>query len=184
MPHSTTENRNPNATKIEERFQAGLKLQELYALPIYQLPPEIMLNIFSRLDLHDFPALVAAAWHLLRHSGVAPVIPTARLKDILLWPRHGFFDSIEHATDTSRVDRGFLPAQVRRPMISRLAPQPSFFSHFTNMGTRLRGNFHYLPTEIQDQIFRRLDVETMINVTLAAFRFSDRHIEWLTHEEI
>ena len=174
----------PNATQIEERFQAGLHLQRLYALPIYQLPPEIMLNIYNRLSIDDFPALIAAAWHLLRHNSVAPIIPTARLKEILVWPRRGFYDSIEHATDTSRVDSGFLPAQVRRLMISRLAPQPPFFTHFTDMRTRLRGNFRNLPIEIQDQIFRNMDVETKVNVTLAAFRFSDRHIEWLTHEEI
>ncbi len=176
--------RAPNATEIEERFQAGLKLQQLYALPIYQLPPEIMLNIYSRLELHDYPSLIAAAWHLLRHSGVASVIPTPRLKDILLWPRHGFFDSIEHACDTSRVDRGFLPIQIRGLMISRLAPRAPFFWHFTDIRERLGGGFEHLPIEIQDHIFRHMDAETMVNVALAAYRFSDRHIEWLTHEEI
>lgn len=175
---------NRNATEIEERFQAGLKLQQLYDLPIYQLPTEILLNIFNRLQLEDFPALIAAAWHLLRHSGVAPVMSTTRLKEILLWPRHGFYDSYEHATDTSRVDRGFLPIQVRQVMISRLAPRHSFFMNFTNLRDRLRGGFERLPSEICDQIFRELDAEMMVNVILAAFRFSDRHIEWLTHEEI
>ena len=175
--------RNGSATQIEERFQAGLRLHQLYELPIYRLPNEIYLNIFDRLRLDDFPALVAAAWHLLRHSGVAPVIPTARLKDILLWPRHGFYDSYEHATDTSRVDRN-LPPQVRKDMGSRLAPQPSFFQSFTNIGQRLYGGFQLIPSEIRDHIFRYMDAETMVNVTLAAFRFSDRHIEWLTHEEV
>lgn len=184
MPHSTLEQRKPSATKIEERFQAGLQLQELYTLPVYQLPPEIMLNILNRLELHDYPALVAAAWHLLRHTGVAPVIPTPKLKLILVEPRHGFFDSMEHATDTSRIDTGFLPEQLRRLMISRLAPRPSFFNDFTNIGQRLRGPFIRLPMEIRYHIFHHMDPDTMINVTLAAFRFSDRHIEWLTHEEV
>ena len=176
--------RNGSATQIEERFQAGLRLQQLYVLPIYRLPNEIYLNIFNRLKLEDFPALVAAAWHLLRHAEIAPVIPTARLKEILLWPRHGFFDSYEHAADTSRLDRNFLPLQVRQDVGSRLAPRPSFFQNFTNIGQRLYGGFQRVPSEIRDQIFNCMDAETMVNVTLAAFRFSDRHIEWLTHEEI
>lgn len=184
MPHSTLPHRPASGTKIEERFQAGLDLQQLYALPIYQLPIEIMLNILSRLELHDFPSLVAACWHLLRHVGVADAIPTTRLRDIILWPRHGFFDSMDHATDPSRVDRGFLPQPLRRTMHPHLAPWPPFFNNFTNLGARLRGPFRHMPTEIRQQIFRRLDPETMINVTLAGFRFSDQHIEWLTHEEV
>ncbi|KAL6720342.1 hypothetical protein ACLMJK_002263 [Lecanora helva] len=178
-------NRTSSATRIEERFQAALKLQQLYALPIYQLPGEILVNIFDRLWLEDFPALIAAAWHLLRHSGVAPVIPTPRLREILLWPRHGFYDSYEHATDASRgVDRGYLPFQVRRTMTARLAPEPLFFHRFTNMAKRLQGGFERLPIEIRYQIIDNMDTGTMLNVSLAAYRFSDRHIEWLTHEEI
>jgi hypothetical protein len=187
MPHSTLPYRPKGATKIEERFQAGLHLQQLYALPIYQLPIEVMLNILSRLELHDFPSLVAACWHLLRHVGVADAIPTPKLRELLLWPRRGFFDSVEHAIDPARVDRGFLPPHIRRSMLSHLAPRPPFFRTFTNITMRLRGPFsrrRYLPIELRQQIFRRLDPETMINVTLAAFRFSDRHIEWLTHEEV
>lgn len=143
-----------------------------------------MLNVLSRLSLHDFPSLVAACWHLLRHVGVAPPIPTPRLREILLWPRHGFYDSLERASDPARVNRGFLPPQIRRTMLTHLAPEPAFFGTFTNVGARLLGPFRRVPNEIRQQIFRRLDPETMINVTLAGFRFSDRHIEWLTHEEI
>lgn len=183
-PHSTVEVRDPNSTEIEERFQAALQLHNLYSLPIYQLPPEILENIFDRLDLDDFPALIAAAWHLLRHSGVAPIIPSKELKEILLWPRHGFYGSIEHAIDPSRADRGYIPRQLRRPMFSRLAPLPSFFLHFTDMRRRMRGGFQRVPVELFNHIFRHADIETMINVTLASFRFSDRHIEWLTHEEV
>ena len=69
-------------------------------------------------------------------------------------------------------------------MISRLAPLSPFFSNFTNIRRRMRGGFHRLPIEISELIFGFMDAETKINVTLAAYRFSDRDIEWLTHEEI
>ena len=173
---------NPSPTQIEARFQAGLQLQRLYSLPIYQLPAEIMLNILNRLQLDDYPAMIAATWHLLRHKGIAPLILTAQLKEILIWPRTGFFSSIERAIDPLSPE--YLPSQVRRLMISRLAPRPVFFSRFTNVGRRLRGGFQRLPAELIDHVFNFVDPENMINVALAAFRFSDRHIEWLTHEEV
>lgn len=69
-------------------------------------------------------------------------------------------------------------------MLAHLAPRPAFFGNFTNVGGRLRGPFHAMPNELRQQIFRRLDPDTMVNVTLAGFRFADRHIEWLTHEEV
>ena len=172
-----------NATQIEARFQAGLQLTSLYELPIYKCPPEIMLMILSRLELRDFPSLIAACWHLLRHIGVAPIMLTSDLKETLTWPRHGFYGCIEHATDASRECK-YLPPLVRQQMRARLAPRPQFFQTFTDVGARLSGGFQRLPAELRDQVFRQMDIETLISVALAGFRFSDRDIEWLTHEEI
>lgn len=183
MPHSTLQRPGSGTGKtVEDRFQAGLQLQALYALPIYQLPAEIMLNIVNRLEMQDYPSLITATWHLLRHHGIAPVILTPRLKQVLVEPRCGFYGSVENATDKSREGDGYLPIDLRRLILHRLAPRHPFFSNFTNIGRRLRGGFENMPVEIHDMIFRRLDATTKINVTLACFRFSDRDIEWLTHE--
>ena len=187
MPHATLPQqavvkRKSSEKRIEERFQAGLQLQALYALPIYQLPAEIMLNVLNQLELKDYPALIAAAWHLLRHHGIAPSIPTPKLQWILVEPRRGFYTSFEHATDYSREKS--LPAVVRKQMFSRLAPGPSFFMTFTDVGVRLRGGLERLPPELKDLIFSKLDPATKVNVALAGYRFSDRDIEWLTHKEV
>ena len=189
MPHSTLPPQLPGTRKssndkIEERFQAGLQLQALYALPIYQLPAEIMLNILNRLSQNDYPALIAATWHLLRHHGIAPAYSTARLKQILIEPRKGFFGSIEHATDSSREGSDFIPVDIRKLVISRLAPGPRFFPTFTNIGRRLRGGVEVLPPELLWPIYECLDPMANINLALACYRFSDRDIEWLTHQEV
>lgn len=185
MPHSTLQRRD-NATRrsIEERFQAGLQLQALYALPIYRLPTEIMLNILDRVELRDYPALITATWNLLRYKGIAPTWPTARLKQILVEPRCGFYGSFEDAIDPSRPDEVYLPFNVRKLILHHLAPRPSFFTTFTDMGLRLRGGFEWLPAELRDAIFRHFDPATKILVALACFRFSNRDIEWLTHENV
>lgn len=185
MPHSTLQKQENGARRsIEERFQAGLQLQALYALPIYQLPAELMLNILDRVELRDYPSLITATGHLLRHKGIAPTWPTVRLKQILLEPRCGFYGSFEDVIDQSKKDQGYLPLHLRKLILHHLAPRPSFFTSFTNVGLRLRGGFEHLPTELRDAIFRYFDPATNILVALACFRFSDRDIEWLTHEKV
>ncbi|KAL2041846.1 hypothetical protein N7G274_005630 [Stereocaulon virgatum] len=189
MPHSTLPQQSAGTRKssndnIEERFQAGLQLQALYALPIYQLPAEVMLNILNNLTLEDYPAFIPAAWHLLRHHGIVPPYTTSRLKQILIEPRKGFFGSFEHATDKSREGHGFLPMDIRQLINSRLAPGPPFFNTFTDVGRRMRGGFQRLPNELKDYVYRKLDPAAMTILTLACHRFSNRDIEWLTHEEV
>ena len=185
MPHSTLQ-RQDNAARrsIEERFQAGLQLQTLYALPIYQLPAELMLNILDRLELCDYPPLITAAWHLLRHKGIAPTWPTVRLKQILVEPRCGFYCCFEDVIDQSKASKDYLPSNLRELILHHLAPRPSFFTTFTNVGLRLRGGFERLPTELRDAIFRHFDPATNVLVALACFRFSDRDIQWLTHDKV
>ena len=185
MPHSTIQRQDNVARKsIEERFQAGLQLQALYALPIYQLPAELMLNILDRVELRDYPSLITATWHLLRHKGIAPTWPTTRLKQILVEPRCGFFGSFEDVVDQSKADEAYLPFDLRKLILHHLAPRPAFFTHFTDVELRLRGGFELLPNELRDAIFRHFDPATSIFVALACFRFSDRDIEWLTHEKV
>ena len=185
MPHSTSQGQDNGARKsIEERFQDGLRLQALYALPIYQLPAELMLNILDRIELRDYPPTITALWHLLRHKGIAPTWPTVRLKQILVEPRCGFYGSVEDVVDRSKQSEGYLPSDLRKQILHHLAPRPSFFTTFTNVALRLRGGFERLPTELRDAIFRHFDPTTSILVALACFRFSDRDIQWLTHEKV
>jgi len=200
MPHSTVQDPAPEPGKtpeenrqliaererrIEDRLKAGLQLQALHALPVYQLPAELWLNILKRLELHDYPSLIAATWHLLRHHGIAPAYSTQELKMMLVEPRRGFFGFVEHAVDHSRDENhGFLELAFRRLLITKLAPRPEFFRRFTDISRRLRGGFERLPPELRDNIYAHFDIGTNINVTLAGYRFSDQDIMWMTHEEV
>ncbi|KAL2049166.1 hypothetical protein ABVK25_010595 [Lepraria finkii] len=99
-------------------------------------------------------------------------------------PRKGFYGSFEHATDSSREENGFIPVDIRQLAISRLAPRPPFFISFTDVVRRLRGGFQLLPPELKFPVYKKLDPAAKINLTLACHRFSDRDIEWMTHEEV
>ena len=169
---------------IDQRFEASRGLLELTSLPVYQLPAEIMLNILCLLHLEDYPSLIAANWHLLRHHEIAENFSTPRLKQILIWPRCGFFDSYFNARHGTEERDAFIPPQMRQHLLHRLSPGDTFFRHFTDLRARLRGGFHRLPWEIRDQILKALAPMDNINLVLACFRFSDRDIEWLTHEEV
>ena len=200
MPHSTFLDPTPEPRKtpeqkrqliaareaeIDERLNAGLQLQSLHALPVYQLPPELWLNILSRLELRAYPSLVAATWHLLRHYGIVPSYSTQQLKTILVEPRRGFFGSVEYAVDRSRDENhGFLDRTFRRLLITKLAPRPEFFRSFTDVNSRLRGGFERLPSELRDNIYNHFDIATNINVALACYRFSNQDIMWMTHEDV
>lgn len=200
MPHSTVQDPTlePKKTleekrrliaeremQVEDRLKAGLQLQALHALSVYQLPPELLLNILDRLELHDYPSTLAATWHLMRHHGIAPAYSTQYLKMLLIKPRRGFFDSFEHAMDRSRgAQHGFLDREIRLLLITKLAPGPAFFPRFTDVRCRLRGGFERLPPELRDGIYKHFDIQTKIAVTLAAYRFSDQDIMWMTHEKV
>ncbi len=200
MPHSTARDPAPEPRKspeqkrqliaerenrIEQRLQAGLQLQALHALPVYQLPAEMWLSILNRLELRAYPSLIAATWHLLRHHGIAPSYSTQQLKTILIGPRRGFFGFVEHAVDYSRDEHhGFLNCAFRRLLIAKLAPRSEFFRRFTDVTLRMRGGFERLPPELRDSIHGHFDIETNINVALACYRFSDQDIMWMTHEEV
>jgi len=61
------------------------QLRALYALPIYSLPPELILDIVGLLYPVDFVNFVFATFHLLRHHGIAPAVSTAHVCDLLLF---------------------------------------------------------------------------------------------------
>lgn len=59
------------------------QLQALYRLPIYRLPPELILNILNMLGVVDFSSFTFAAFHLMRRHGIAPDFTTERIVTLL-----------------------------------------------------------------------------------------------------
>ena len=91
----------------ETRLSASISFLTLHHLPIYKLPAEIFHQILCLIPIDDYPSLVPAFYHLLRAKGITQAIPTPRLQRLLIWPRHGFFDSYANATDVG--SKGFIP---------------------------------------------------------------------------
>jgi len=183
MPHSTIQQSLRARRKTyEERYQDRQRLRALFALPIYQLPAELLLNILKHLELDDYPSLLVAAWHLLRHHGIADMILTPRLKLMLVEPRRGFYGSLQGATNDEA--GAYIPPHLRCSLLHHLAPSDQFFRSFTIVPLRLRGGFQRLPWEIRQQVVGYLEPTDCINTVLACYRFSDQDIEWLTHEKV
>ncbi|MCJ1465344.1 hypothetical protein MMC07_003962 [Pseudocyphellaria aurata] len=60
------------------------ELLALWALPLYSLPAELILMIFSLLDLVEYPlVIISAARHLLQAHGIMPYLPEPRLRRLL-----------------------------------------------------------------------------------------------------
>jgi len=59
------------------------QLQALYKLPIYSLPPELIVNILSMLSAVEFCSFTFAAFHLMRRHGIAPAFTTGRIVALL-----------------------------------------------------------------------------------------------------
>lgn len=74
----------PRFDANRQRLERKRQLHALYALPIYQLPAEIILAILDKLDLIVFPAMIIGMFHLLRHHGIAPPMTTTDLKSFLI----------------------------------------------------------------------------------------------------
>lgn len=82
------------------------QLEELYALPIYNLPTELVLSIIERLPMRDYPALILGALHLLRQHGIAPTLSTPEF--------HTLMESKPaYAQNTSRITIKNLPPELR-----------------------------------------------------------------------
>ena len=58
--------------------------KELKSIPIYRLPPELIIEICDRIDMVNFPSFMVATYHLLRRNGVIPQYPTVLLQSMLL----------------------------------------------------------------------------------------------------
>ena len=82
------------------------QLQALYALPIYNLPTELVLSIIERLPMKDYPALILGALHLLRHHGTAPALSTPQIRTLMEWKP-------AHAHDTAHITIKNLPPELR-----------------------------------------------------------------------
>lgn len=82
------------------------QLEELYALPIYKLPTELVLSVIERLSMQDYPALILGALHLLRQHGIAPTLSTPDFHTLM-------GSKAAHAQDTSRVTIKNLPPELR-----------------------------------------------------------------------
>ena len=52
---------------------------KLRALPIYRLPPELVVNIMDHLEIHDIPAIIFGMYHLLKRHGIAPALPSGHV---------------------------------------------------------------------------------------------------------
>lgn len=65
------------------------QLQALYTLPIYSLPPELMLSILNMLSVVDFSSFTIAAFHLMRRHGIAQAFTTERVVILLSAPPSG-----------------------------------------------------------------------------------------------
>ena len=61
-----------------QRAERRQQLRSLYALPLYSLPPELILVVLNHLDLNDYPSMIAATYHLLQHHGITPHLSTTR----------------------------------------------------------------------------------------------------------
>ena len=184
-PDETTPTISTATDHADARFEASRKFLELCSLPIYRLPAEILVNVLTFVPIDTYPSLIPATWHLLRHKGIVSPIPTDRLQAILIWPRTGFFDSLANASTPPPTRRAYIDKSMRKPLLSRLAPRPQFFwEGFTDVKARLRGGFERLPREVKDTVLEMLEPEGKVNVVLAAFRFADEQIEWMTGEKV
>ena len=182
MPHSTLELDNHTRKPPEERLRARRQLRELYALPIYRLPAELIIKVLDHLDLEDYPAFIVAAMPLLRQCGFMQDVDTPRLRSLLLQARRGFYASFSAVADPS--NRDYMPPVFRHHILHRLSPRDGAFRSLTTIPLRLRGGFERLPAELRNQIFDFLGPDDKMRLVLACYRFSDDDIERLTHEKV
>lgn len=67
------------------------ELRNLYSLPIYSLPPELVLNVIDFVEIGDMSFLISATYHLLMHHGIVPQLSKNEpswVRGLLSWPMH------------------------------------------------------------------------------------------------
>lgn len=62
------------------------QVRNLYSLPIYRLPPELLVAILKMLSVVEFSSFTFAAYHLMRYHGIAPSYTTERIVALLSPP--------------------------------------------------------------------------------------------------
>ena len=111
----------PRCDATRQCLERKQELSSLYGLPIYSLPPELILKIVDELDLIEFPAMIIAMFHLLRHHGIAPSMPTIDLKIFLKCSNPGGKPHLkDHDEDLDA--KGFyrLPMEIRLEIYKHL----------------------------------------------------------------
>ncbi len=111
----------PRCDAHRQRLERKQQLRTLYALPIYQLPPELILAILDKLDLIVFPAMIIGMFHLLRHHGIAPAMTTTDLKLFLKCSNPSRLNNDTGPKTTAA--RGFysLPMEIRLEVYRHLS---------------------------------------------------------------
>ena len=166
----------------EDMTIACQQLQALQALPLYQLPTELVLQVLQLLEVSDYPAIISATLPLLRRCNIVQNMSTARLRLLLMDNRRGFFTSLSQITD--RESEVHIPPVFEGSILDRLSPTGVFFPHLANVPKRLRGDFNRLPIELNILIFQQLSTLDKISLVLACYRFSDDEIESMTHQKV
>ena len=194
MPHATIRPHRPAPKKTAEdavlahekaaddMTVACQQLRVLQALPLYQLPTELVLQVLYNLDLDDYPAIISATLPLLRRCNIVQNMPTPRLRSLLMENRCGFIGPLSRFVDPE--SDTYMPPVFRHSIRHRLSPMNTSFWRLSNMPLRLRGDFDKLPYELRTLIIIQLDTLDKINLVLACYRFSDEDIERMTHERI
>lgn len=194
MPHATTMLRQAAPKKTaddtvhlrdkaeDDTIVSYRQLRVLQALPLYQLPTELVLQILRNLNLDDYPAIISAALPLLRRCNIVQNMPTSRLRLLLMGNRCCFIGPLSQLADP-RSDT-YMSAVVRHSVRHRQSPIDTSFWRLSHIPVRLRGDFDKLPYELRILIILQLDTLDKINLVLACYRFSDEDIERMTHERV
>ena len=166
-PQPPSPRRENNGPSVEYR-----QLRALEALPLYQLPAELVLLLLSNLTFKDYPAFISATLPLLRRRNIVQNMSTERLRSLLIRRRHGLFTTAPSLEDR-RTNGLSLSENVDRALVPKMCA----------MALRWRGvGFDGLPNELKGLIIQNLGPIDKITIVLAWHRFPDRDIESMTHE--
>lgn len=175
MPQATPTPQPPSLRRENNEISVAYRqLRALEALPLYQLPAELVLLLLKNLTFKDYPAFISATLPLLRRRNIVHNMSTERLRSLLIRRRHGLF-----MTDPSLQDRRTNGLSLSETVDRALVP------NMCAMALRWRGiGFDGLPNELKGLIIQSLGPIDKITLVLAWHRFPDSDIESMTHEEI
>lgn len=151
----------------QSRLERKRQYDALFALGIYRLPPELLLNILERIDMFDFPSFLIATFHLLQYRGIAPILPSRDLFNLLTRQRRVIKQP--HNLDYKAGANGAFS----------YPPSPLSSDHERMLGSE--SSIMSLPREIKVAIGEPLDLRTRVCFVLAVDQLRDCDIERLTH---